>query len=820
MKIRAIITTFALLTFLTASIGGAFFYYSLKADAVLKLHEEIDTRVRSVAYRINLYLSDYQKIADTLAGLTELQIALKSKRPDAIRDANEILDHFEQALTVEVCYLMDSSGKTIASSNSNTPGSFVGRDYSFRPYFKEAMLGEPSLYLALGITSGKQGVYISHPVYESRAAIPSGVVVIKDSTDILEKEINRMYPGTIMLVDPKGVIFYSNQTGWFYHLLWELPAAVVSEIEASRQFGPGPLAWTGMVRLDEQHAGDQAGKRYRVHSALINNMPGWEIIYLQDLDMVSSQIPGMKFRNVGFIILIGCALIGFISVILYRNASSEMRKRRVIEEELQGINHSLQALINASPLPITIIDRDGKCLLWNPAAEQVFGWEAPDVLGKTLPMIPDDRQEECSKFRRMNFEGTAFKSVETQRLRRDGALIDIAFSTAPLRNAEGVITGAMGIYEDITERKKAEDEIRFLAAIVENLPEAVCAIDLQGNVVAWNNSAERLLGYKENEIIGKPVTTVIPEEIAQQELGHCLNFLNTNGYFSGYESVRLSRDGRRIPVELTAVAIQDRTKNIKNYASIMIDLTDRKKAEEERLKGHMLKSIGILAGGIAHDFNNLLNVIVGNIAVAKTMLPPGDKAHGRLDDAENVCGIAGDLSKRLITFATGGEPLKKAASLSDLFKNMIGILLKDSLIQTEIDLPDDLYHVAIDEGQMKQVINNLVINAKEAMPNGGTLAVRGENLRVSANENIPIREGDYLKISVRDTGAGIPAENLAKIFDPYYSTKDTYNQKGLGLGLAVCYSIIKRHDGLITVESQAGEGTTFNMYLPAFKSDQ
>ena len=357
-----------------------------------------------------------------------------------------------------------------------------------------------------------------------------------------------------------------------------------------------------------------------------------------------------------------------------------------------------------------------------------------------------------------------------------------------------------------------------LRPLSRTFPRLFAPLISRATVVAWNSSAEKLLGYTADEIIGKPITTVIPEEIAQQELTHCLTLLNTDGYFSGYESVRLAKDGKRIPVELTAVAIKDRTQTIKHYASIIVDLTDRKKAEEERLKGHMLESIGILAGGIAHDFNNLLNVIVGNIAVAKMSVQPGGKAYSRLDDAENVCGIAGELSKRLITFATGGEPLKKSASLSELFKSSVALLMKDSTIKTVLTMPDDLYRVAIDEGQMKQVINNLIINAKEAMPQGGTLTVLGENLHITAQDNIPMREGDYLKISVQDTGAGIPAENMAKIFDPYYSTKDTYSQKGLGLGLAVCYSVIKRHDGLITVDSQPGEGTTFNIYLSAVKS--
>jgi signal transduction histidine kinase len=295
---------------------------------------------------------------------------------------------------------------------------------------------------------------------------------------------------------------------------------------------------------------------------------------------------------------------------------------------------------------------------------------------------------------------------------------------------------------------------------------------------------------------------------------HCLTILNKEGFFSGYESVRLAKDGRRIPVELTAVAIKDKAQNIRSYASIMVDITDRKKAEEERLKSHMLESIGILAGGIAHDFNNLLNIISGNIHIVKMSMQPDDKAFNRLTDVEQICEKAGDLSKRLITFATGGDPVKKNISLSGLLVKTVNTLLKDSKINMVFDLPADLYTIAIDEGQMTQAITNLVINAIEAMPQGGTLAVRGENVRISAQDNLPLQAGDYLKISFRDTGAGIPSENMAKIFDPYFTTKNTYYKKGLGLGLAVCYSVINRHGGLITVESEMGKGTTFIIYLP------
>jgi len=421
------------------------------------------------------------------------------------------------------------------------------------------------------------------------------------------------------------------------------------------------------------------------------------IILFALLAFLTASVGGYSyFKGPGFGILLTCLVIGFFCFILDRIATHEIAKRKTVEEEFRSISHRFQAIINASPLPITIVDAEGKVSLWNLAAEQVFGWTGQEIIGKSLPIIPADRGDEFKVFLGGVFKGNAFKLVETQRMKKDGTLIDVALSAAPVHSADGVITAAMSIYEDITERKKAE---------------------------------------------------------------------------------------------------------------------------EERLKGHMLESIGILAGGIAHDFNNLLSVIIGNIAVAKTSSLPGEKAYSRLDDAENVCEMAAELSKRLITFATGGDPVKKPTVLPRLLRNAVTAALKDTTIYAEYYLPDDLSLVAVDEGQIKQVFVNLVINAREAMPKGGMLTIRGQNMHISAQDTFPMREGDYVKISISDTGSGIPAESLAKIFDPYYSTKDTYSQKGLGLGLAVCYSIVKKHDGLITADSQIGEGTTFSIYLNAVKND-
>lgn len=813
MKIRVIIILFAALAFLTAAVGGSLYYYSMKKSAAAELHKETTENLDQMAGRISLYLSNYQKIAAAMSGLKEMRRALATKQGSALEEATAVLVHFQRTIAVDVCYLIDRTGTTIASSNYNTPESFVGKNYLFRPYFTHALAGTPTVYMALGVVTVKRGIYYSHAIYDDSNA-PIGVVVVKAPVDYLEHELKRPFDGVMTVTNAQGVIFAASREDWQLHTLWKETPETLSTIASTQQFGSAALKWTGLERIDEGHARDAAGNSYLIHEASIENCPGWKVLFLHDLAIIANRISGMMLRQTRFVIILICFGIGVVSIVLYRKANNEILKRKKTEEELKNINTTLHAVIKASPLPIVGVDSAGTTVLWNPAAERVFGWSEQEVLGQMPLIIPPDLQQEHISFRNKILDDDTITGVETRRMKKDGTLIDVTVSSATIHDEQGASVAAMGIYEDITERKRSEDEVRFLAAIIQDLPDAVCAIDTAGSVVTWNTGASKMLGYSADEMIGKPITTVIPEEMAERELSHCLTILNNEGFFSGYESVRLAKNGMRIPVELTAVAIKDREQTITHYASIMIDLTDRKKAEEERLKVHMLESIGFLAGGIAHDFNNLLSVILGNIHIAKMSLSSDEKAFNRLTDAEDVIDLASELSNRLITFATGGDPRRKLMLLSDLFINTVTVLLKGSAIHTIFDLSEDLAPVLIDEGQMKQVINNLVINATEAMPKGGTLTVRGINIQVSSQDNFPMREGRYLHLSISDTGAGIPAENLARIFDPYFSTKNTYSQKGLGLGLAVCYSVIKKHDGLLTVESEVGRGTTYHIYLP------
>lgn len=248
-------------------------------------------------------------------------------------------------------------------------------------------------------------------------------------------------------------------------------------------------------------------------------------------------------------------------------------------------------------------------------------------------------------------------------------------------------------------------------------------------------------------------------------------------------------------------------------AQLQEEMARRAQMEAELLKVQKLESLGILAGGIAHDFNNLLTVILGNLTLAGEQARSGNNVESQLMEAEMAARRARDLTKQLLTFARGGAPVKKTTSLRDLTHETVNFILSGTKVNSQFTIPADLLPVEIDTGQMSQVVGNLAINAVQAMAEGGTLRVTGTNATLSATDCPPLPAGEYVKLSVADTGSGILPEHIPYIFDPYFTTKKT----GSGLGLAISYSIIKNHGGHITVESTVGQGTAFHIYLPSSK---
>jgi signal transduction histidine kinase/CheY-like chemotaxis protein len=279
-------------------------------------------------------------------------------------------------------------------------------------------------------------------------------------------------------------------------------------------------------------------------------------------------------------------------------------------------------------------------------------------------------------------------------------------------------------------------------------------------------------------------------------------------------TVLISRDGKERIIADSGAPIRDQESRIVGAVLVFRDITDKLKMEEELFKAQKLESIGILAGGIAHDFNNLLTAILGNISLAKILTSKEDKIHQKLIEAEKASLRARDLTQQLLTFSRGGAPVKKVTSIAGIIRDSAAFALSGSKVTCQFNIPDDLWPAEVDEGQINQVINNLIINANQAMPDGGIITVTCKNIRLGRNQSLPIGDGSYILISINDQGFGIDEATIPRIFDPYFTTK----KSGKGLGLATVYSIVKNHDGHITVDSTPGAGTTFTIYLPATES--
>ena len=375
------------------------------------------------------------------------------------------------------------------------------------------------------------------------------------------------------------------------------------------------------------------------------------------------------------------------------------------------------------------------------------------------------------------------------------------------------------LYKSRMENKLKEREA-WLFTILKSIGDAVIATDINGHVTFMNPVAEATTGWKEKEAQGKPLIEVfnIINEKTRKPCENPVDKVLASGMTVGLanHTALISRDQTERLIADSGAPIRRDTGEIIGVVLVFRDITVSQKMEEELRQMRNIESIGLLAGGIAHDFNNILTGILGNINIAQIVQDDPEKVATCLNDAETACYRAKELTGQLITFSKGGAPVKKNASLKKLIEESSGFILSGSNVQRELALPDDLWSVDIDPGQINQVINNIIINADQAMPGGGRLWVTAENITVNEDDALPLAAGKYVKVTFRDQGIGIPGTYIEKIFDPYFTTK----QAGKGLGLASAFSILKQHNGIITVDSAPGVGTSFSMYLPASLKQQ
>jgi PAS domain S-box-containing protein len=376
--------------------------------------------------------------------------------------------------------------------------------------------------------------------------------------------------------------------------------------------------------------------------------------------------------------------------------------------------------------------------------------------------------------------------------------------------------------EALLQARRAEralaDEKERLAVTLRSIGDGIVTTDLDGTILLLNNVAEALTGWTQAQAIGRPLDAVFqsfdPETRERTDGSVARLTQDPQALGRGRCTVLVARDLTERPIEESTAMIRDATGRPIGIVLAFRDISDTLRIQEERAKAGKLESLGLLAGGIAHDFNNILMGILGNVALARVTMPPAGPAAGALAEAEQACLRARHLTWQLLTFSKGGVPAKKTTVLPEILKEAARLVLRGSNVQASFTIAPELLAVHADECQLVQVFSNILINAQQAMPHGGTIEIRAENAvetRKRWEYALRVEAGPYVRVSIADEGIGIPAEHLGRIFDPYFSTK----QKGSGLGLATAHSIVKNHGGFLAVDSTLGRGTTVSVSLPA-----
>ncbi|HEX3048300.1 MAG TPA: PAS domain S-box protein [Bacillota bacterium] len=480
--------------------------------------------------------------------------------------------------------------------------------------------------------------------------------------------------------------------------------------------------------------------------------------------------------------------------------------------------NELEAIISSIAAGVIIYDTAGNIIHISEYAQKKLGYSAADY------QIP--HQERRARLKMCKWDGVPYTDEDAPLYRALGGEIIrdeeililkkpdqplwISATFTPLFDSNQQPTGVVFTFTDITTLKRRAEkslasERELLKVTLNSLGEGVVATDRQDRIILFNQAAATLTGYSQSEAIGKTFPEI---------LNVCDYYINERTITSaslgksGKPSL-VTRDLRELPVSINSSPIKTPEGLTIGRVIVFSDITAKLKTEQELLRTQKLESLGILAGGIAHDFNNLLGAILANIQLAMIKLEKNLDFKPCLLNTIETTRKASDLTKQLLTFSKGGAPVKKDASLIDLIQETAEFVLQGAVTKAEFDIPNNLWPVNADVGQISQVIHNLIINANQAMPKGGIIHVKAENIAIE--EKTHLAPGKYVKITIADQGIGITKENLSKIFDPFFTTK----RDGNGLGLATSYSIITRHNGYIEVESLEGAGASFYIYLPA-----
>jgi PAS domain S-box-containing protein len=518
----------------------------------------------------------------------------------------------------------------------------------------------------------------------------------------------------------------------------------------------------------------------------------------------------------------------------YAKITRDMTLQREAQQAMLESEQRFRLLVDGVvDYAIYMLDANGMITNWNRGAERMKGYQADEIVGRHFSLFytPEDRQLGLPARALATALAQGKFESEGWRMRKDGSRFWASAIIDPIHDEDGGLIGFAKITRDISERKAAQDaladsERQFRMLVSGVVDYALFMVDPNGIVASWNAGAEHIKGYKASEILGQHISRFYTE--ADRAAGTPMKALHAAAEKGRYEveGWRVRKDGALFWANVIMDAIRDEDGNLVGFAKITRDISDRKRAEQDLQRAQQqlaqsqkMEAIGQLTGGVAHDFNNLLMVVSGQAEILRQKLGEDRRALRAIDAIAAAATRGEELTRHLLSFARRQRLEVTTISLSDQM-NKLRELLSASLpatIQLMINLPASTWNVAVDPSELELAILNMVVNARDAMPDGGIVTISAENVTLEAGEIGPDVQGEFVAFSIRDTGQGIPADILPRIFDPFFTTKEV--DKGTGLGLSQVYGFSQQSGGRAVVRSELGQGTTFTLYLPRVESE-
>ncbi len=503
---------------------------------------------------------------------------------------------------------------------------------------------------------------------------------------------------------------------------------------------------------------------------------------------------------------------------------AEAMGRMRAEDELRRGQAFQEALIRASPIPLFSVDRDGRVLMWNPAAERVFGWSAEEVCGNPLPILGEQDGEEFAEIRRRASRGESLEGLHFACRTLDGREVDVFLSISPVRPGPGDAepTAVLFAVEDFSDQVGVWRTKRFQARLLDSVGQAVIATDLRGRVTYWSRAAESIYGWSPSEVMGRDILEVTPSPGSAVEAGAVMDALRNGEHWTG--EIELShKDGSTFPVLVTNAPIHDEHGRLVGVIGVSSDISRTRNLEAQLRQSQKMEALGVLAGGIAHDFNNLLTVIQGHAELMLGGLPPNSPLHEDMQEVISATHRATRLTRPLLALGRRQLVAETALDLGRCLADIEPLLrrLVPSRIEVRVDLGSMEATVQADPSQIDQIIMNLAVNAVDAIEGSGEITFRVDHCIITPESSLSgpweAPPGTYARLTVKDTGTGMSPEVAERIFEPFFTTKAVGH--GTGLGLSTVFGIVRQGGGHLLLDTVPGVGTTFEILWPLVEGE-